>query len=58
MRLVRGIDHRIVQPLVTNERPSLRPDVQAELAEYYRPDAAKLKDDFDLDIDHWTVLSE
>ena len=58
MRLVRGIDRRVVQPLVSNERPSLRPDVQAKLAKYYRPDAAKLKDDFDLDIDHWTVFPE
>jgi hypothetical protein len=57
MRLVRGIDRRIVQPLVSNELPTLRPDVQAELAECYRPDAAKLKDDFDLDIDHWAVFS-
>jgi hypothetical protein len=56
MRFIRGVDRRLVKPLVTNERPSLHPDVKAELVEHYRSDAAKLRDEFDLDIDHWSVF--
>jgi hypothetical protein len=43
--------------VVTNERPSLDPEVKAELAAHYRPDAKKLREEFDLDLEHWSVFT-
>ncbi|MCS3672420.1 hypothetical protein GGQ21_003090 [Salinibacter ruber] len=57
IRFVRGIDRRLLRPIVTNKRPSLNPDVEAELVRHYRSDAKALKEEFDLDIEHWSVFA-
>lgn len=56
IRSVRAVDRRLLQHLVTSERPSLDQEVESELAAHYRPDSKKLKEEFDLDIEHWSVF--
>lgn len=57
IRFVRGIDRRLLRPIVANKRPSLNPDVEAELVRHYRSDAKALKEEFDLDVEHWSVCA-
>lgn len=58
VRFVREVDRRLLQPILPNERPSLQPNTKAKLVAYYRPDAKALEKEFDLDIEHWSVLNE
>jgi hypothetical protein len=57
IRCARAVDRHLLQPVVANERPSLDPEIKAELAAHYRPDAKKLREEFDLDIEHWSVFA-
>jgi hypothetical protein len=57
IRLVRTLDRRFLEHVVTDERPSLDSEVKSELKAHYRPDAEKLRQGFDLDIEHWSVFS-
>ncbi len=52
MRIARGIDRRLLRPIVTKEQPSLNSDVEAELVRHYRAAANALKEEFDLDVEH------
>ncbi len=55
--VLRGIDRRLLRPIVTNKRPSLNPDVEAELVRHYRADAKALKEEFDSDVEHCSVFA-
>jgi len=57
VRTIRTFDHVVMKRLFPNKRPVLNPEVQQALATYYRADASALRDEFNLDVDHWTVFS-
>jgi hypothetical protein len=56
-RVLKSFNQHVLTLLETG-KPSLNSDVHNRLVEHYRGDAEKLRSNFELDIDHWSVFSK
>ena len=48
-----GVDRILLARIGRNSPPELDADVEDELRAYYYPDIARLRDEFQLDVDSW-----
>jgi hypothetical protein len=57
LKTLNAIDRRLLRRYVDEGRPSLQPEVHWKVSSYYRDDSQRLRDAFDLEVDHWSVFA-